>query len=158
MIVLASHLPSQGHAAFQITRHRVVPVCCEDPFDYWQAFSEWWETDETICNVEHDIEANTDHVDALLGCPHPACAWIYAGHWRTTGQSDDVLAHLCDGRPGKLGDEWADWVALGLIKLAPEARTGPLRREPWMALENAVNDAIAGPVHMHGPAAHHHHW
>lgn len=158
MIVLASHLPGAGHAGFNITRHRVVPICCDDDYSYWQGVNEWWESDETLVILEHDLEVNDAHMDALGACAHPVCAWQYRGHWVTTGRSDGMFAHVRDGKPGQLSDEWADWSAIGLLKLTPEARTGALRREPWMALEDAVNDAITGPIHLHGPAVPHHHW
>jgi hypothetical protein len=158
VIVLASHLPGAGHAAFEVTKHRVVPARCQDGYDYWQALSEWWESDQTIINVEHDVECDDSHMEALLVCPHPVCSWMYEGHWRTTGQPGGVLAHICDNRPGRVSDRWATWSAIGLIKLTPQARTRQLRREPWMALENAVNDAITGPICLHGPPCNHHHW
>jgi hypothetical protein len=161
LIVLASHLLGHGHAAFNITRHRVVPIECRDDFDYWEGVNEWWWSDETIVLLEHDVECDDSHLDELHACEHTACFWLYRGHWQTTHVPDGILAATRNGLPVGDGDEWADWTAIGLLKLTPEARTGRLRREPWNALEFAVNDASTGPIHLHGQNGHevtHHHF
>lgn len=171
MLVVASHLPGEGH--FRSEHFRVVPVCCVGEFDYHAALAAVWESDETIVNVEHDIEVSDEHVEALIDCPEPLCSWAYHCHWASTGLPHDVIAAGTGRRdphtnpdPDCLtgGEEWANWSAIGLVKIAPEARIGPLRREPWQRLELSIHDAVKRPWHMHGNAVGgadlvpHHHW
>lgn len=163
--MLASHLRGEGH--FRSSAFRVVPACCEGPYDYWRALADLWDGLETIVNVEHDVEASDDHVAQLLACGHLLCSWAYQCHWISTGLPRDVIAAGLGARDPQThpdpvhltgGEEWANWSAIGLVKIAPEARTGPLRREPWQQLELAVHDAVSGPWHMHWPPVTHHHW
>jgi hypothetical protein len=165
VIVLASHLPGEGH--FRSERFEVVGVECRDDLDYWRGMAACWDHDETIVNLEHDLEITDGHVQALLDCPHPLCSWAYACHWATTHLSHDVYAAGTGARDAarqpepdyvRGGEEWAAWSAIGLIKLTPRARTAPLRQEPWSALELAVHDAVSRPWHMHWPPITHHHW
>ena len=166
VLVVASHLPGEG--VFRSERFRVEPVVCRDEYGYWQGLERHWESDLTIVNVEHDMEVDDEHLQALVDCPHPACFWAYRCHWLTTGIPGGEVAggtgpnwrvrtHQDAGylRPG---DEWATWTAIGLIKVTPAARVAPLRRERWQRVEIAVEDAIQGPVHVHWPEIAHHHW
>lgn len=165
-LVFASHLPGEGH--FHSDRFEVTGWECAGDLGYWEGLAAVWESDRTIINLEHDIEVTDDHVETLVACPHPACAWAYECHWASTGIPGGVIAAGAGARdaernpdPGYLqgGEEWAAWSAIGLVKLTREARTGPLRCEPWQRLELAVHDAIKRPWHMHWtPPLEHHHW
>jgi hypothetical protein len=146
----------------------VAAVCCQADFDYWQAFADRWDDQELVLvGVEHDMDASDKHIAALLACPEPLCSWAYCVHWASTGLPYDVIAAGMGARdpetnpdPEHLqgGEEWAAWSAIGLCKIAPEARIAPLRREPWQRLELAVHDAVKRPWHMHGPPVDHWHW
>lgn len=134
---------------------------CEDEFDYWRGLEYVWDSPRTLINAEHDMALRDAHLQALIDCPHPLCSWCYLGHWASTGLDHDVWA-AGTGEPGTAylqgSEQWADWSAIGLVKLAPEARVSPLRRERWMRLELAVHDAVKRPWHMHAdpPLPHHH--
>lgn len=164
VLVVCSHLPGEGH--FDSELFRVVPRLCADLLDYWRALVSVWDSPSPIVNVEHDVAVTDEHIAALIDCPHPLCAWAYRTHWITNGVGDLIAAGT--GRrdpatnpdPGYLtgGEEWAAWSAIGLCKIAPEARVGPLRPEPWMRLELAVHDAVKRPWHLHWPPVAHHHW
>ena len=65
------------------------------------------------------------------------------------------------------GDEFADWSAIGFVKIAPEARIAPLAECHWRQMEDAIDKAVKKPWHLHwirddqGRAAsgvNHHHW
>ena len=137
-IVLASHLPGEGH--FESIRFTVRPVECADRFDYWRALATLWDQPVTIINVEHDVEATDEHIAALLACPSALCRWQVPLHWASTGQ------------PGM------SFGGIGLVKLAANVRVRPLRREPWQRVELAVADAVTGAWCEHGPPVAHHHW
>ena len=161
-LVIASHLPGEGH--FHSARFEVRPVVCRDDWDYWAGLADVWQSDATLLNLEHDLEVGDVHLAALLDCPHPLCSWAYECHWHTTGLPTNVIAagtgvHF-DAKQRYLrgGEEWADWSAIGLVKITPEARVGPLRREPWQRLELAVHDAVKRPWHVHWPEVNHWHW
>ena len=159
-VVLASYLPSEGH--FESDRFEVVGIECWDEFDYWVGVAAWWDSDRTLVLVEHDIQVSDEHITELLACPHPLDSWAYRCHWISTGVAGGVIAAGTGERgtdwhpaPGFLtgGEEWAAWSAIGLVKIAPEARIGRvLRRETWNRLELAVHDAVKRPWHMHGNA------
>jgi hypothetical protein len=164
VVVLASHLEGEGH--FRSERYTVKPALCRGDFDYAIALEALWDSDLTIVNVEHDIEVSDAHLDELVACPHGSCAWAYQCHWITTGHAEGIIAagtgewaHHLQG-----GEEWADWSAIGLVKITPEARIEPLRCAKWQELEVRVHRAVARPWHVHGNAADksghatHHHW
>jgi hypothetical protein len=149
----------------------VRPVLCVDDFSYWAGLNEAWDSDVTICNVEHDIELADSHLDELLACPYGACTYIYRCHWISTGIPGGVIAagrgerrldQSADPKCLRGGEHWASWSAIGLIKVTREARVAPLRREPWQRLELAVHDATERPWHAHwgpdGRGVTHHHY
>lgn len=157
-VVLASHLDGEGH--FRSAKHPVRPALCRGDSDYWHALSALWETDWTIVNVEHDIEVIDAHLDELLACPHPLCSWAYECHFASTGRAEGIIAagtgdwaHHLQG-----GEEWADWSAIGLVKITARARTGPLAYRHWQQLERSVHNAVQRPWHVHWPLIPHHHW
>jgi hypothetical protein len=150
-----------GEGYYHSLHHETRAVLCSDDFDYWRALADVWESDRPICNIEHDIDVREHHLTELLACRHGACAWAYRCNWISTGIPGGVIAAGTGARdpqsnpdPGYLagGEEWAAWSAIGLVKIAPEARIGPLRREPWGSLELAVHDAVKRPWHLHGNA------
>ena len=160
MVVVCSHLPGEGH--FLSERFRVLPVLCVDGLDYWRGLASVWDSDETIVNVEHDMEVTDEHVETLLACPHSLCSWAYESHWISTGLPRDVISAGTFGPNGRQyldgGEEWAEWSAIGLVKIARDARIGPLTEAPWNRLELSVETAVARPWHMHWPPVPHHHW
>lgn len=165
MLVVCSHLPGEGH--FRSERYQVAPICCAGDFDYWQGINAHWTHPGALVLVEHDIEVTDRHLTELGDCPHPLCSWAYACHWASTGLPHDVIAAGSGHRDPETnpdpeylvgGEEWANWSAIGLVKIAPEARIGPLRCEPWQRLELAVHDAVRRPWHMHWPPVNHWHW
>lgn len=157
-LVVASYLPGEGH--FRSDRHDVRPVLCVDEHDYWAGLAAVWESDLTLVNVEHDVEATDAHMDALLACEYPLCAVPYACHWASTGLGHDVWSvRTTSASYAVEGDEWAQQSAIGLLKIAPVARIGPLARRPWGQLELAVEQAVQRPFHLHWePSLPHHHW
>lgn len=175
-LVVCSHLPGEGH--YRSERFATRGVCCVDDHDYWRGLAAAWDHPGPLVLVEHDIEVTDEHVAALLSCPAPLCSWAYRCNWISTGIPGGVIAAGSGAREADTttppdayylqgGEEWAAWSAIGLVKITPEARTGPLRREPWQRLELAVADAVRGPWHMHGNGAFpgdysghvvHHHW
>jgi len=172
-VVVCSHLLDEGH--FRSDRWPTAPVLCREhePLDYWAGLNRLWRSDVTIINVEHDIEASDEHIQALLDCPHPLCSHAYRCNWISSGIPGGVIAAGLGERdseynpnPGYLqgGEEWAAWSAIGLVKVTAVARVGPLRPEPWQRLELAVYDAVTTPWHMHGnevggaSLVPHHHW
>lgn len=164
-VVVCSHLPGEGH--FRSERFSVHPVECRDDLDYWRGLLQHWDGDVTIINIEHDMDAADEHVQALIDCPHPLCSWAYRCNWASTGILGGVIAAGLGARdgdsnpdPGYLqgGEEWAAWSAIGLVKITAEARVGPLHPEIWQRLELSIHDAVRGPFHMHWPLVPHHHW
>lgn len=156
-LVIASHLPGEGH--FHSERFEVIGWECVGDFGYWEGLAAVWESDRPLVLVEHDIDVSDEHIAALLECPHPLCSWAYRCHWISGGLMFDLFA--VGSRRGSHfhgGEEWADWSAIGLVKLTAEARTGPLRREPWGRVELAVEAAVMRPWHVHWPEVQHHHW
>ena len=169
-LVICSRLAGEGY--YHSLRHETRPVLCADDYSYWRALAEVWESDRTLVNIEHDMDVRERHLTELLACPHGACSWAYRCNWISTGiPGGAIAAGQGDWRdpvnPRVFvagGEEWAEWSAIGLVKITPEARIGPLRREPWGTLELAVHDAVKRPWHLHGNAVGgarlvpHHHW
>ena len=162
-VVLASHLPGEGH--FRSKRHKVIGWPCVDEFDYWAGYASVWESDLTIIGLEHDVEVTDDTIAALLACPRPLCSQMYPCHWISTGRFDDVWPGRNE-QPGSGGlavfvetdTEFAAQSAIGCVKITPEARIGPLEQAHWSRLEVSVEKAVQGPWHLHWPGVPHHHW
>lgn len=163
-LIICSRLPGEGY--YHSLHFETRPVLCSDDFDYWRGLSDVWESDRTLINVEHDVDVRERHLSELIACPHGLCSWAYRMHWASNGVGDLIAAgtgdrdRVTNPDPGFLqgGEEWAAWSAIGLVKIAPEARIGPLRREPWATLELAVHDAVNGRWHMHWPEVPHWHY
>ena len=164
IVVISSHLEGEGH--YQSNLYRVEPVLCRSDIDYWAGIAKFWESDLTIINIEHDVETTDAHIDSLISCPHPLDAFAYKCHWVSSGQANGVYAATINGRFVEPGDEWAEWSALGLIKITPGARIGPLREVTWNRVENSIDEAVKTPWHMHWVENNdgtfggvpHHHW
>lgn len=160
-VVIASHLPGEGH--FRSDKYTVLPLLCVDDFDYWAGLARQWTIVRTIVNIEHDIEATDDHIAELLDCPHDPCSYVYACHWQTTHTPHDVNAAgngnsetqrtYCQG-----GEEWAEWSAIGAVKITPAARIGPLAKAHWSRVELSIENAVSRPWHLHWGTLNHHHW
>ena len=157
-LVICSRLAGEGY--YHSLHFETRPILCQGLFDYWHGLAEAWESGRVLVNVEHDMDVRERHLTELISCPHSLCSFAYRTHWASNGVGDLIAAgtgdrdRVTNPDPGYLqgGEEWAAWSAIGLVKIAPEARIGPLRREPWNTLELAVHDAVARPWHMHGNA------
>lgn len=157
-VVLASHLPGAGH--FESERFEVWPIECVEPESYCAGVAEWWESDKTIVNVEHDMECSDDLIQTLLDCPEPFCThayWLNAvsggPHWsHRTGRQPP-----CGGVWIEEGEEWADFGGIGFCKIAPEVRVRPLPESTWQFVDIAVFASVQQQVHVHWPATAHHH-
>ena len=159
-IVVASYLPGEG-PCLRSTRFELTRVECRGPYDYWRGLAKAWATDETVLNVEHDIELYDADIDDLLDCPHPLCTRAYECHWITTSLPRDVFPMGHDRYQTDFteeGTEWANWSAIGCIKVAPEARSRVLLMARWQNVEMAVEETITPPWHVHWPPLKHHHW
>lgn len=155
-VVLASYLAGEGHFTSDI--HRVIPIRCDADEDYSLGVAAWWEHAAPIVNLEHDLEVTDREISDLLACPHSLCAHNYPMHWISTGNPNEVLPHTMNGKFVQEGDEWAEWSAIGLVKIALEARTGSLYPCHWHQVEDAIDKAVTGLWHLHGPPLKHHHW
>lgn len=160
VIVVASYLP--GETPFRSTRFTVKPVKCVGDFDYSIGLAEAWATTSTVVNVEHDLQVSDDLIQALIDCPHPACAQTYPLYAAsgTHGTDKGPIYPYCEHNPGPwvvFGVEWAEWAAPGFIKIQPEARTGPFPTKHWLSVEAATNHFTAGPWHLHWPSVEHYH-
>lgn len=155
-VVLCGHLPDEGY--FHSERHQVIPFVCDDGFGYWRGLTDHWDGPETLVNVEHDLEISDRELDEITECPHPLCSWSYAMHWVSTGAVADTWPHTAGGKFVTEGAEWAEWSAIGFVKIAPEARIAPLEKVLWRQVEDAIDKAVAKPWHLHWPAVPHHHW
>ena len=162
-VVLASHLPGEGHVRSK--RYKVQAwTCCAD-FDYWRGLASVWESALTLVNIEHDVEVTDDVIAGLLACSRPLCSQMYPCHWVSTGRFDDVWPARNE-QPGSGGlalfvetdTEFAAQSAIGCVKITPEARIGPLAEAHWSRLEVSVENAVQGPWHLHWPGIPHHHW
>lgn len=152
-LILASVTPDEEPV--QSTHYCVQALTCGDDFDYWRGLNEYWDGGATIVNVEHDMEFSDGLVEGLLACPEPLCAYAYKvwpSAWRRF-----VYAQSNVGRWIEQGDERADFSSIGFCKITSEARTGPLKRFPWKFVEQSVNQAVAGPWHIHWPEIKHYH-
>lgn len=157
-VVLASHLPGEGH--FRSERHRVLAVPCVADTDYSQGWQALWDTDLTIVGVEHDHEVSDELVQGLLDCPHSLCAWAYLLHMPSTGGASHYAQR--DGGPNygdwiKPGVRWCGFSGIGFCKIAPEARVRSLAESPWQIVDCAISRATDGDWHVHWPAIDHFH-
>lgn len=155
-MIIASYLPRE--ACLVSERHKITYVCCHDDLDYWRALHHGWEHVGDIVNIEHDMACTDSHITEILDCAEPLCTYAYRCHWVTTRQPGGVSAQRFEGREVGTGEQYATWSGIGLCKIAPRARTSPLKREPWHQLESAVNDAVIRRWHIHWPEVIHHHW
>ena len=155
-LVLASHLPDEGH--YQSDLYKVWSVLCDGDLAYSQGIAKHWDHPAPLVLIEHDVEVTDAHITRLLECNYPICAQSYPLHWITTGHVVDEYPHKNNGIPVTYGTEWADWSAPGFIKISPESRIAPLAECHWRHVEQAINDAVTGPVHIHWPPVPHHHF
>jgi hypothetical protein len=160
-IIVCSYLPGEG-CCLKSERYEVTRVECRRDYDYWKGLARAWATDEVVVNIEHDLEVYDDDIADLLACRQPLCSRAYPCHWVTTGLGRDVFPMGPDRWHGQEfieeGTEWAQWSAIGFIKVSPAARTRRLPIARWTRLEIAVEDTITPPWHLHWPPVRHHHW
>ncbi len=160
MIIVASHLP--GEKPFTSDRFTVRPVECVGDFDYSRALGQAWATDQTVINVEHDVQVSDALIQSLIDCPEALCAQTYPLYAASGahGTQDGPIFPYCQTNPGpwvEAGTEWAEWAAPGFIKVIPAARTGPLPEKHWLAVEAATNFHTPGRWHLHWPPVEHYH-
>jgi hypothetical protein len=172
--VYSSHLA--GEEPVRSDEYRVVGKECVGEFSYWAGMAALWSDEATgiLVNVEHDMEFSDDLVAALVECPHRACAFAYRVfptklqryiYCATTNfVTDEDHERGMNARWITEGEEWAFWSSIGLCKLAPAARPGPLLKMFWPWLEHCVNWQVAeagghSPTnwHIHWPEVAHHH-
>ena len=146
-LVLVSYLPDEGY--YQSQLYKTVPVLCDTDTAYWRGIANHWDHPGPIVNIEHDIEWTDAQVAELFECNYPLCAWAYKCNWITTGQPNGSYAATIDGRFVEPGDEFATWSAIGFAKIAPEARVAPLREVVWNHVEDAIDEAVQKPWHLH---------
>lgn len=154
MILLSSHLP--GEQPVSSEQYEVTPIECVAITDYWQGVASYWESDETIVNVEHDMEYSDRLVAELLDCPEPLCSHAYrvflARYVRWEWAAWDAgLQYISTGQ------EVSEQASIGFCKITSAARVAPLTRSTWKLLEVDLNKAVRGPWHIHWPAIKHLH-
>lgn len=157
-VILCTHLvgaPSRPSARWATT-----PLLCDADTDYAAGVAAAWSTDRVLINIEQDIQATDDHIQALLDCPHPVCAWSYLVY-AASGIHDAPAYPFVARQPGPwvtYGTEWAEWAAPGFIKIAPTHRRGPFPAHAhWLDVEHATNALTTGPWHLHWPPVEHDH-
>ena len=163
-LVLSSYLPGEGH--YQSKLYKVIPVLCDDDRGYWRGFAKYWEQPLSIVAIEHDVEVTDSQVNELLACKYSLCAFAYPIHWASSGNPNEVFPHTKNGTPIEPGEEWAEWSAIGCLKMTPESRIAPLLECTWRRVEDAINAAVSGPFHIHWDydedgipsGLPHHHW
>ena len=138
---------------YQVEHHRVI-----GDYDYARLLELNWYGPETLVIIEHDIAPTKRHLDRLLACSHPICAWQYTVPCDHERHGYRESAHRVIDANGEhcytTGEEWAERVGLGLVKIAPELRqtitarpAGP--RVAWHDLAYAISERINGHWHVH---------
>jgi hypothetical protein len=147
-VVLASHLPGEGH--FRSTKHTVVPIPCVGDRDYSDAMRRWWGTSHDLVNVEHDHDPTDEQIQELLDCPHDLCTFAYLLHHLPEP------AHYAqrDGGTGygewiKAGVEWCGFSGIGFCKITRGVRVRPLEASSWQEVDCRVSDATDADWHVH---------
>lgn len=153
-LIVSSFLP--GEQPLVSRGHAVHPVECVTDLSYWDGLNTAWLGNETIVNVEHDMEFSDELVQGLLDCPNPACVYPYKVYptalqryiyCATTDAPGDMSYPDHEG-PDKLRwvegpeDTMAAWASIGFCKVAPEVRIEPLDRMMWQWLEHCVNRVL----------------
>jgi hypothetical protein len=151
--VASSYLDGESPAA--LTNYDVAGIRCVDKMDYWRGLNAAWSGPGTLVNVEHDMECTDELVRQLVDCPWPACSHAYRV-WLSDRQQFVFAARSSGGGWVDEGVTAADYAGVGFCKIEQTARSFPLRRGPWIAIEQAVNQAV-GEWHIHWPAVEHYH-
>jgi hypothetical protein len=149
-IVLASHLPGEGH--FRSTEHTVIPIQCVGEHDYSRAWQQWWQTSHALIGVEHDHDPTDEQITELLDCPHPFCVFAYLLHIPSTGGPSHYAQRHGGTNYGEWieqGEEWCDFSGIGLCKIKPEARVRRLESSSWQEVDCRISDATDCKVHVH---------
>lgn len=145
---------------------------CQADDDYEQGLRNLWSAAPDIVVVEHDIVATQRHIDELLDCSAPLCAFAYYIYPASTGLTEPAIAHLLR-RNGEYqwiepGTQWADHGALGLTKLGRLARrevadwptTDGDAAGGWWNLDTRISrtmNAAGLRYHIHWPIVEHEH-
>lgn len=122
---------------------KVVDFPCQEDYDYADGLERWWDGEDVVVIVEHDIAPTPAQVRELIECPELFCSMDYAGpNWPSWAVSTIAacigLAKL-DGKLYKMTD-----------------RRPCVPRVHWHDVGGALWD-VFGPAHIHpGPVAHYH--
>lgn len=125
---------------------------------------EYWDKNETIIYLGHDVVPSEGMVEALLNCPYDLCAQaalIYPAH---TGLKEPVIALRKRDEFGSLSwisenEEWADAFNLELTKFTPKAQQMiPVPECSWQMIDNEMSKASPIKAHVHWPLVKHNSW
>lgn len=167
VVVVSSYLPLREETT-ATSRYPVHPVKCLDELDYMEGVAAAWATDNTIVNIEHDLQYDDKLIDDLVNCPEPACAYPYLIHHHPL-KAPFYCCAIGNRAKGWASfwvtcawvtpdDEWADFAAPGFIKVTPEARTPIVDLDAhWQHVEFVINDHVTTRWHLHWPAVEHYH-
>ena len=164
VVVLSTYTP--GGAPKTSGAWPVESVECGGELSYWAGFSRLWDSDQTIVNVERDMQFDDALVAELVDCPHPLCAYPYRVYPTAKGKfiyCGTATPPGGEGDPVWLspGDEWAVWHSIGFCKITPQARVKPLDAMFWQWLEHSINRVVCRAAglqwHVHWPEIRHYH-
>lgn len=137
--------------------------CANDDMAYQNGLRSLWRGPDDIVIVEHDIAATPDHVNELLSCRQPLCAFAYTLYPITTGLKEPVYAHRYWTLNGWIDEGWecAHYAGLGLTKISSRIRRNVHFAEDgtWRDLDYRVSAALTkyGLFHIHWPEVEHDH-
>lgn len=153
------------------TRH-IENVKMQHPDNYEAMLRHVWGQDDLII-IEHDIVPTFDDLQGLIHCACPVCVGAYYLYPPVSGTKQPVVAHrkvMPDSSHAWLeyGEEWADIVSMGLIKISREAQRmcsfNDLIWGSWdnldIRLSKLLRDSLHRelPFHVHWPIVEHRHW
>lgn len=174
----APHVPVERRGATEQALSELVPVLgwdvrhvampADEPERYGRSLAELWGLDDlAVC--EHDVVPTAEALRGLEQCPRPLCAVAYLLHPPSTGLPAPVMAHRVF-TPGPNPwrwvtpeDQWADLVALGLIRVRKEVGWAVAPRwepAPWAGLDGRMSVYLAQlglRWHVHWPVVEHRH-
>ena len=146
---------------------------CGYPHDYEDSLFALWSANTDIIVIEHDIVATDEHIEELVECLAPLCAFAYKVYPISSGRQEAFYPHANRDKTGtkytfvKEGEHWADHAALGLTKFSQHIRhvveRPNLLHDEWSdwrnldtRLSQAFNDQGLG-FHIHWPEVEHLH-
>ena len=139
---------------------------CVGSTDYATALRVYWELSGHMVIVEHDIVPTEEQVRELIDCPHPLCTIPYWLWPESTGLTYALCSAFLVTEHGKVcvpdGEAYADFSALGLVKLSAEFRAsvGKPSIVQWNNVDIEINRLVSlGHYrwHIHRPMVEHYH-